>query len=123
MKKLILILSIITLFSSCTDSKVKDVAAFEFDNAWYWVASYSQDATEQDRKKYMNLLTTSNKTSYFFMYPDSVDVSLFKQERFDLKTFAATVTNDPKPTYGFYKMAGVDKLEEDALWLLEQINK
>ncbi|MDB0600063.1 hypothetical protein PL373_02605 [Tenacibaculum maritimum] len=91
MKKLILIVTIITLFTSCTESKVKDVAAFEFNNAWYWVSSYSKDATEQDVKDYANLLANPNQTSFFFAYPDSVDVSLFANEKFSYETFICLV--------------------------------
>lgn len=118
MKKIILLLILLPLFNSCTEDKVKDVAAFEFSNVWYWVVSYSQDATEQDVKDFANRLANPLQTSFFIAYPDSVDVSLFAKERFSYEGFVATITNDPMPNYIFHKLPNSDKLESNTNWLL-----
>ena len=122
MKKIFLLL-ITFLFISCSESKVTDVASFEFDGAWYWVIQYKKDATKQDIIEYVNTWANPNQTSFFYVFDDSLDLSLFAKERFDLKSFQETVLLN-KPKYGFYKMMPADdKLYDDGIWLAEQATK
>lgn len=122
MKKVIL--SLMSLFfMSCNSSKVKDVASFEFDNAWYWVIQYEKGATKQEIEDYVNTWANPNQTSFFFVFDDTVNLSFFSKERFSLQSFRQTVLlNNPK--FGYYKMLPTDdKLYTDGIWLMKQANK
>lgn len=121
MKKLLLISALFALLS-CSRSKVNDVAAFELDGAWYWVAQYEEGATQKDVEEYVTKWANPNQTSYFFVYDNSIDLSGFKSKGFNLKSFAATVLAN-RPKYGYYKMPMEPKLNDDAVWTLEQSQK
>jgi hypothetical protein len=121
MKKL---LSLFTLFAllSCSPNKVQDVASFEFNGVWYWVAQYEDGATKQDVEAYVNKWANPTQTSHFFIYDKSIDLSVFKDETFNFTKFTQTVLAN-KPQYGYYKMPPNTKLNTDAVWLLEQSQK
>ncbi|MGM8362117.1 hypothetical protein ACSV4D_09405 [Flavobacterium sp. ARAG 55.4] len=121
MKKLLLLLITLTLFS-CSKSKVNEVAAFELNGAWYWVAQYEDGATQKDVEEYVNKWANPNQTSHFFVYNQSIDLSVFKNEAFNLNKLTATVLAN-KPEYGYYKIPNDPKLHNDAVWLLEQVQK
>lgn len=121
MKKLILLTTLFSLLS-CSKSTVNDVASFEFNGAWYWVAQYEDGTTQKDVEEYVNKWSNPNQTSHFFVYDKSIDLSVFKNQGFNLKSFAATVLAN-KPKYGYYKMPDETKLNDDALWLLDQSQK
>ena len=120
MKKLLLLLTAVTLFSC--GSKVEDVAAFEFNGAWYWVAQYEDGATQKDVEEFVNKWANPNQTSYFFVYDSSIDLSIFKNQAFNFNSFTETILAN-KPKYGYYKMPPETKLNDDAVWLLEQSQK
>lgn len=118
MKKFFLFLS--GLFLMSCSSSTTDVAAFEFGGAWYNVVNYKEGTTKEDLQKHVATFSNPKATSYFFFYPENVDVSVFKKEAFNQRDFAATIA-DVKPTYGFYKMTGPDDaIHDDAIWLMEQ---
>lgn len=121
MKKLLLLTALFALLS-CSKSKVNDVAAFEFNGAWYWVAQYEDGTSQKDVEEYVNKWANPKQTSHFFIYDNSIDLSVFKNQGFNLKSFAATVLTN-KPKYGYYKMPPETKLNNDAVWLLEQSQK
>lgn len=121
MKKLLLLTALFGLLS-CSKSKVTDVASFEFNGAWYWVAQYEDGATQKEVEEYVNKWANPNQTSHFFVYDNSIDLSVFKNQGFNLNSFASTVLAN-KPKYGYYKMPPETKLNDDALWLLEQSQK
>jgi hypothetical protein len=121
MKKLLL--PIITLLLiSCSDSKVNDVASFEFNGAWYWIIQYKPGATKQEIEDYVKLWANPNQTSFFYVYDDSMDLSAYKTQAYNLNSFTATVLAN-KPKYGYYKIPTETKLNTDAIWLLEQSTK
>lgn len=122
MKKITLLLVSI-FFSSCSSSKVTDIASFEFDNAWYWVVQYEKGATKQEIDEYVNTWANPNQTSFFFIFDDTLDLSFFSKEKFSLESFQETVLlNNPK--YGLYKMLPADnKIYDDGIWLIKQANK
>lgn len=121
MKKLLLVLCLAII--SCSDGKVKDIASFEFDGAWYWVVQYQDGATKKDVEDYVTLWANPNQTSFFFVFDKSIDLSVFTKEPFNLSSFSQTVLS-AKPKYGYYKMMpGDDKLHDDGIWLLQQSEK
>jgi len=120
MKKLLLLTALFTLFS-CS-KKVDSVASFEFNGAWYWVVQYEPDATKKEIEDYVNTWANPKQTSHFFVFDNSLDLSVFKKQAFNFNSFAATVLAN-KPKYGFYKMPPDNKLNADAVWLLEQSQK
>ena len=122
MKKIMLLFSFFLLFS-CSNSKIKDIAAFEFNNAWYWVIQYEDGTTKQEIEEYVRNWANPNQTAYFFVYDKSIDVSIFAKERFSLQTFAASVIGEPKPKYGFYKMPSDPKLYDDGLDIIKYATK
>lgn len=120
MKKIVLFLFVLSLLWAC-GSKTKDVAAFEFDGAWYWVYNYESGTTEEELKECVKTYSNPNQTSYFFFYPDSVDVSIYASKPFSLNSFSRTILGStPQPSFGFYKMPNDTKVYDDAVWLLEQ---
>lgn len=121
MKKLLLIISFFIL-TSCSNEKVKDIASFEFDGTWYWVAQYEDGTTKQDVEAFVNKWANPNQTSHFFIYDKSIDLSVFKADTFNFNKFAHTVLAN-KPQYGYYKIPNDTKLNEDGVWLLEQAIK
>ena len=121
MKKLILLITMMLLIS-CSDSKVNEVAAFEFNGAWYWVVQYEPDATKQEIEDFVNTWANPNQTSFFYVYDNSIDLSVYKTQAFNLNSFTSTVLAN-KPKYGYYKMPSDTKLNTDAIWLLEQSTK
>lgn len=121
MKKILLLTILFTLFS-CSKSNITEVAAYEFNGAWYWVVQYEPDATKQDIESYVNTWANPSQTSHFYIYDNSIDLSVFKNEGFNLNSFAATVLAN-KPKYGYYKIPTDTKLKDDAIWLLEQSQK
>lgn len=122
MKKIIILIIISFLFS-CSGTKMKDVAAFEFDNAWYWVIQYSDKTVPiQDAENYVKMYANPKQTSYFFFYNDSLDISTLKTERFGLQKFSKFITDNP-PALGYYKIPLDDKLYNDAIWLISFANK
>ena len=118
MKKLLSIIALITLFS-CAPEKVSEVAAFEFNNSWYWIIQYQDGATQQDVEAYAKKWANPEQTSHFFAFDNSIDLSVFKNEAFSLPKFTATVLA-AKPKYGYYRMSTDKVLNDDAIWLLEQ---
>ena len=114
MKKIILIFCTLFLVS-CSNSNIKDIAAFEFNNAWYWVVQYEDGTTKQEIDEYVNRWANPNQTAYFFIYDKSVDVSVFAKQGFNLYSFAETITEDPKPKYGLYKLPSDQKIYDDGL--------
>ncbi|KVV16121.1 hypothetical protein [Flavobacterium sp. TAB 87] len=122
MKKALLFLSLFIMLSCSKESKVKEVAAFEFNNTWYWVIQYENGASKQDVEHYVSKWANPNQTSHFFIYDKSIDLSVFKDKAFNFNTFAQTVLAN-KPQYGYYKMPPDTKLNNDAIWLLEQSQK
>lgn len=118
MKYLIILIILITL-ASCT-SNIKNVAGFEFDNAWYWIITYSPEATEADLKDYTKLNANPNQTSYFFYYPEGTVLSRFENEAWNMKKLANSISVK-KPTYGHYIMVADTTLYEDGVWLMEQV--
>lgn len=122
MKKILALLAFFAL-TSCSDSKVTDVASFEFDGAWYWVIQYKKEATKKDITDYVEKWANPETTSFFFVFDDSIDISFFKKEKFNISSFRASVLGN-KPKYGYYKMMPNDnKLYDDGLWLIEQAEK
>lgn len=121
MKKTLLLLALFTLFS-CSSNKVEDIASFEFNGTWYWVAQYNDGTTKQDVEDYVKKWANPNQTSYFYVYDKSIDLSIFNYESFNLDKFAKTILEN-KPQYGYYKIPGEEKLNTDAVWLLEQSQK
>jgi hypothetical protein len=121
MKKILLLTALFTLLS-CNSNKVKDIAAFEFNGAWYWVAQYENGTTQKEVEEYVNKWANPNQTSHFFVYDNSIDLTVFKDQAFNLNSFAATVLAN-KPKYGYYKIPPETKLNTDAVWLLEQSQK
>lgn len=122
MKKLLLF-GIILLSFSCSSSKVKEVASFQFDNAWYWVIQYEDGSSKKEIQEYVNTWANPNKTSYFFVFDNSTDLTLFSKEKFSQQSFLETVLlNNPK--YGYYKMLPADnRLYDDGISLIKQIIK
>lgn len=122
MKVLILSLFAGLLMMSCS-SPATDVASFEFDGAWYNVLNYKAGTSEAELKEYVKTYSNPSATSYFFFYPEGKDVSVFKKEAFNPKSFAATIV-DNKPDFGFYRMMPADEeIHNDAVWLMEQAAK
>lgn len=117
MKKLLLLA--IFAFISCTSKKVDEVASFEFNGAWYWVLQYQEGTTKQEVEESVSKWANPKQTSYFFVYDKSIDLSVFKEESFNINKFAKTVIAN-KPQYGYYKVPGDAKLNTDAVYLLEQ---
>lgn len=121
MKKITIAVLLLTclIISSCSSSKVDDVAAFNFDNAWYWVVQFEDGATDQDIKDYVNRYANPNSTSYFFAFDKSVDLSEFATKAFNPSDFSKRII-ELKPKYGFYKMMPADStLHEDAVDLIK----
>lgn len=116
MKKL-LFLFLITL-ASCS-SNVKDIASYEVDGAWYWVLEHEPNATKEDVLAKVKLWANPNKTSYFFVYPNTVNLADFQSKDLVFPTFKGLIVNNP-PTYGFYKMPNDAKIYDDAVWLIKQ---
>lgn len=119
MKKAILFLLITFGFTSCTNSNVKDIATFQFNNAWYWVIQYEEGTTQQEVEDYVNKMANPNQTSYFYAYDKSLDVSVFAKEKFNLQSFASSILDDPKPNYGFYKIPSDTKIYDDGIDVLK----
>lgn len=121
MKKLLLLLA--GLFMISCSGPTTDVAAFEFNGAWYNVLNYKNGTTKEELKEYVKTYSNKNTTSFFFFYPENVDVSVFKNQPFNPVSFAATIT-ETKPDFGFYRMMPADeKIHEDGIWLMEQAAK
>lgn len=118
MKKIILIFCTLFLVS-CSNSNIKDIAAFEFNNAWYWVVQYEDGTTKQEIDEYVNRWANPNQTAYFFIYDKSVDVSVFAKQGFNLYSFAETITEDPKPKHGLYKLPSDPKIYDDGLDIIK----
>ena len=119
MKKLLLLLAIV-LLSSCGNTKVEDLASYEINGAWYWTAQLKEGGTKQDAIDYANKWANPNQTSYFYIFNDSLDLSLFKEKRFSPREYKETILLN-KPIYGFYKMRPADTtLYDDGIWLLEE---
>ncbi len=118
MKKLLL-LFIFTLMS-CGNNKVEELASYEIDNAWYWAVQLKEGGTKQDAIDYANRWAHPSQTAFFYVFNDSLDLSLFKSGRFTPREFKETIFLN-KPIYGFYKMSPEDPtLYDDGIWLLEQ---
>ena len=117
--KYLVIVSILTILFSCTNSKISNEAAFEFEGAWYWTANYEAGTTEEELIDYVNSLANPNQTSFFFLYPPEVNADFFNTESFNYDSYKRTIINDPKPTHGFYKLPTEDEIYDDSLWLFE----
>lgn len=121
MRKLILLIA--GFFIISCSSPATDVAAFEFDGAWYNVLNYEAGTTKEDLQEYVKKYSNPKTTSYFFFYPEGYDVSVFAKEKFNPRSFAATIAEN-KPDYGFYRMMPADPaVHDDAIWLMEQAAK
>ena len=119
MKKVLLLLSLIMLIS-CSETKVEELESYEIDNAWYWAVQLKEGATKQDAIDYVNKWANPKQTSFFYVFDNSLDLSLFKNDKFTPTEFKETILLN-KPKYGFYKMLPADtKLHDDGIWLLQQ---
>ena len=103
MKKIYFV-GFLLLVSCSSNNKVSDIAAFEFDNAWYWVYTFSSDATTDDLKAEVLRYANPKQTSFFFFYPDSIDVTYYGKERFSLNKLRNNLLNNPKASHGYVKM-------------------
>lgn len=121
MKKLFT-LAIALILCSCSSSKVEEVAAFEFDNAWHWIVQYEDDATPEEIQAFVKKWANPEQTSFFYVYDKSVNLEIFKKEAFNQRKFAAIVLDNP-PKQGIYKMPMDPVFHDDAVWLLEQSQK
>lgn len=122
MKKLLLLLSVFALFS-CEPKKVDEVVSYEYNGSWYWVVQYKPEASKKDIEEFVNTWANPEQTSHFFVFDNSVDLSVFKASSFSFNQFAQTILVN-KPKYGYYKMMPADNtLHDNAIWLLEQSQK
>lgn len=119
MKKLLFFALAAMLAVGCSKSKVKDIAAFEFNNAWYWVVQHEEGTTQQEVEDYVNLMANPNQTSFFFVYDNSVDASNFTKNKFNLKSFSTVVTSEPRPKYGLYKLPSDPKIYNDGFDIIQ----
>ncbi len=116
MKKLIIVIISITFFN-CT-SKINSIDSSVFNNSRYWISSYEVGTTEEELKEYVKLYSIDNQTTHHFFYPDTLDLSKHKRIPIYFDRYAKEILQEPKPTYGFYKMAYDSKIYEDGLWLI-----
>jgi hypothetical protein len=115
----VFLLMLLMSITSCSDSTVKDVAAFQFDGAWYWIAEYNPEATKEDIKEYASTFGDPRTTNYFFFYDNSrLDASIFAKEKFNQASLSQTLL-DNKPDSSYYKMSTDQELQEDALSIIE----
>ena len=109
-----------TTTTKAPTATITDAASFKHDNAWYWVVQYNSHTTRQDITTYVKQWANPNSTSWFFAYPDSLDLSMFNSKNLTYSQFANTIVHgDPKPTYGFYKTQNDDTIHDDAAWILQ----
>lgn len=117
MKNLLVLLTVLTL-QSCVNQNVQDVAAFEFDNAWYWVGQYKEGASQKDVMSYVKHNANPKHTAYFFVFPPTTDVSAFKERPFNMRSFTEKIV-ELQPEYGYYKMPNDPTVYDDGLWVIE----
>lgn len=120
MKKVIVAI-IAFVFTSCSPS-VEDIAAFEFNGAWYWVLQTNNDTPEAEIKEKIKQLSSKKQTAHFFVFSDTIDLSVLKENKFDFERFSSTII-EGKPERSYTKMSNSNDITEDALWLLKQANK
>ena len=123
MKKTFFTLLFLLLISCSSNKKVNDVAAFEFDNAWHWICTYSSESTEEDRIAYVERYSNPEQTSFFYFYPDTAAVGYFASTAFDFNTMKHNILTNPRATEGLYKLPKDETVYTDGLWLLDQTNK
>lgn len=108
--------------SACGQKNIRDVAAYEFQNAWFWVCKYSEGTTEAELKAHTKRFANPRQTSWFFYFPDSVDTKGIEKGIYSLTDFAAKVV-EKQPSHANYIMAHSKELNEDAIDLMKtQIN-
>jgi hypothetical protein len=116
MKKSIILILISCLFFNCT-SKVEEITSYQYKGAWYWVLQHKPDATEADVKEFVNRWANPNQTSYFFVYPNTINLNDFKRKDITFLYFKDLIINNA-PAYGYYKMVNDAVIYEDAVWLM-----
>lgn len=110
---------VLLLFCACnSNTTVTDIASFEFDNAWYWVCTYTPEATENDRQTFVKRWAHPQQTAFFFFYPDNVSVGYYARERFSLNDLRHNLLTNPKASYGYMKIPG-QPIETDALFYID----
>lgn len=105
----------VILLAGCSSSPISDKAAFEFDNAWYWVCTYSEEVIETERRSYAEGLSNPQQTALIFFYPDSVDVDYYGNTPFNLNKLRYNLLNNPRASHGYVK---IPKQPLDTLGLL-----
>ena len=95
--------------------KLEEIAAFEFDNAWYWIYTFSADATTDDFKAEVKRYANPRQTSWFFFYPDSESVGYYATTPFNLNKLRYNLLNNPRASHGYVK---IPKQPLDTLGLL-----
>ena len=101
-------------------ASITDTASFKYQNAWYWIIQFDSISTKKDVLDYVKQWANPNSTSWFFAYPDSLDLSMFNSKNLAFPVFANTIVHGVhKPSYGFYKMPNNDTIYDDATWVLE----
>ena len=126
MKTITLILTAIALLSiiSCGTSSISDVAYFEFNGADYWVNQYNSSEVDLEAiKSHTKSMSNPQKTVYHFYYDESINVDIYKEQRFTYPELAATLVENP-PKHSFYVMQNYDEVFEDPMALMkDEVNQ
>lgn len=114
------LLMICTVFMvSCGESSIKDVAAFDINGAWYWIAQFDEDANSEDIMQYVKMYANPTQTSYFFFYSDDTDLEARGLSDLRQEGVIDFITSDPEPDFGFYMMPNDTQIYHDPLELLK----
>lgn len=111
MKKLMLFILPLFLFSCNEQSNITELASVQHDGSWYWILQLNEKGTKEEAQKFVEKWANPKQTSYFFFYPLSATDEELPHHPTEIK--------DTEPLYGFYKMPLYEDIYDDALELMQ----